>query len=207
MSIEKRGRQRFYQVNGEGVRAVHEWAAPFERFWTQHLTSIRARAKRRARELSTQEKSPMNMIEQDVQKLRVTKSETIAATPDVVWEAILHQMGPGAEFEPGKPTKMTLEAFPGGRWWRDLGDNTGHLWAHVQVIKPNKLLELSGPLFMSYAATSHIQYKLVPDGTKTRLEFVHTAIGLIPAEHSSSVGSGWGQQLTLIRGHAERSAR
>jgi hypothetical protein len=146
-------------------------------------------------------------IEQDVQTLLITKSETIAATPDVVWEALLYQMGPGTEFDPGKPMKMVLEAFPGGRWWRDLGNSTGHLWAHVQVIKPNKLLELCGPMFMSYAAASHIQYKLVPDGATTRLELVHTAIGLIPAEHSANVGSGWGQQLKRIREHAERSAR
>jgi uncharacterized protein YndB with AHSA1/START domain len=149
----------------------------------------------------------MTTIEQDVQTLHISKSETIAAPPDVVWEALLHQMGPGGEFEPGKSMNMVLEAHPGGRWWRDLGNGTGHLWAHVQVIKPNKLLELCGPMFMSYAAISHIQYKLVPDGAKTRLELVHTAIGLIPAEHSANVGSGWGQQLKMIRERAERSGR
>lgn len=149
----------------------------------------------------------MTTIEQDVKTLRIAKTEVIAATPDVVWEAILHMVGPGTEFEPGKSMNMKLEPFPGGRWYRDLGDGVGHLWGHVQVIKPGKLLELNGPMFMSYAAISHVQYKLVPDGAKTRLEFVHTAIGLIPAEHSAGVDSGWGQQLTKVRERAERSGR
>ena len=37
-----------------------------------------------------------------------------------------------------------LEAWPGGRWFRDLGNNAGHLWGHVRVIKPPALLEISG---------------------------------------------------------------
>ncbi|MDB5297277.1 MAG: hypothetical protein JWO31_3260, partial [Phycisphaerales bacterium] len=87
----------------------------------------------------------MTTIEQDVQTLRIAKTETIAAAPDVVWESLLHHMGPGTEFEPGRTMKMTFEAFPGGRWFRDLGDGAGHLWGHVQVIKPGKVLEMCGP--------------------------------------------------------------
>ena len=50
---------------------------------------------------------------------------------------------------------MKIEAWPGGRWFRALGNNTGHLWDHVQSIKPPKLLEIHGPLFMSTPAISH----------------------------------------------------
>lgn len=57
-----------------------------------------------------------------------------------------------------------------GGGFRDLGGcPEGHLWAHVQVIKPPKLLELSGPLFMSYPAANHHQYRLTEEGTSTRL--------------------------------------
>jgi DNA-binding transcriptional ArsR family regulator len=58
VSIEKRGRQRFYRVNGEGIRTVHEWAGRFERFWTHQMTSIKERAERRAREQSTPQEPP-----------------------------------------------------------------------------------------------------------------------------------------------------
>jgi DNA-binding transcriptional ArsR family regulator len=55
VSMQQRGRQRFYQVNGEGVRTIHEWTGRFERFWTHQLNSIKARAERRAREISASE--------------------------------------------------------------------------------------------------------------------------------------------------------
>jgi len=149
----------------------------------------------------------MNTIEEEVQTLNITKSEIIKASPEIVWEAMLYQIGPGCEFEPGKSMNFTLEAFPGGRWFRDLGNGVGHFWGHVQVIKPNKLLELCGPMFMSYAATSHVQYRLTPEGATTRLDIVHTAFGLIPLDHRTGVQEGWAHELKMIRERAERSAR
>jgi hypothetical protein len=98
---------------------------------------------------------------------------------------------------------MVLEAWPGGRWFRDLGKNSGHLWGHVQVIKPPTLLEISGPLFMSYAAANHVQYRLTPEGASTRLAFTHRAIGEIAADHRTGVVEGWSTLLDRIRQSAE----
>jgi uncharacterized protein YndB with AHSA1/START domain len=103
-----------------------------------------------------------------------------------------------------KDMKMKLEAWPGGRWFRDLGDNTGHLWGHVQVIKPPKLLELVGPTMMSYPAISHIQYRLCEQEGGTLLKFTHQAIGLIPADLQQNVSKGWGEMLEQIRAAAEK---
>ena len=36
---------------------------------------------------------------------------------------------------------MKIEAWPGGRWYRDLGDDNGHFWGNVQAIKQPTLLE------------------------------------------------------------------
>ena len=44
---------------------------------------------------------------------------------------------------------MKLEPWPGGRWFRDLGNDNGHFWGLVQAIKRPTLLEITGPLFMS----------------------------------------------------------
>ena len=142
--------------------------------------------------------------EQAVTTLEVTKEEEIAAPIDVVFETLLEQIGPRNEGGPGSPLPMKLEAWPGGRWYRDLGNNTGHLWGHVQVIKPPTLLEISGPLFMSYPAISHVQYRLTAEGPKTRLKFAHRAIGLITPEHREGVVKGWTAILTKIREAAER---
>lgn len=149
----------------------------------------------------------MKPIEQEVQTLRIAKSELIDAPADVVWEAVLHQLGPESDLNPTTPMNFVLEAFPGGRWYRDLGKGVGHLWGHVQVIKPGKVLEISGPLFMSFAATSHIQYKLSPEGTKTRLDFLHTAFGLIPDDVATGVQDGWGKNVQAIRERAEKTKR
>ena len=83
---------------------------------------------------------------------------------------------------------MVLEAWPGGRWYRDFEKNTGHFWGHVQVIKPPTLLEISGPLFMSYAAMNHVQYRLVAEGTATKLTLTrYRAVGEISPQHREGV--------------------
>ncbi|MGA2232104.1 MAG: SRPBCC domain-containing protein, partial [Tepidisphaeraceae bacterium] len=88
--------------------------------------------------------------------------------------------------------------------FRDLGNNTGHLWGHVQVIKPPKLLELVGPTMMSYPAISHIQYRLTEQAGGTLLKFTHQAIGLIPLDLEMNVTKGWGEMLEQIRAAAEK---
>src|SRR5215813_1890737 len=100
--------------------------------------------------------------------LNIRKEIDIDAPIKVAFAAMLEQLGP-ENANPYGPMPMKLEAWPGGRWFRDLGSNTGHLWGHVQVIKPPTLLEICGPLFMSYPVASHIQYRLVEQGQGTRL--------------------------------------
>lgn len=144
---------------------------------------------------------------QSIQTLQVVKELLIEAPVEVVFESVLEEIGSGIRREDGTPMPMKLEAWPGGRWYRDLGNNTGHFWGHVQVIKPPKLLELCGPLFMSYPAVSHVQYRLTPEGAGARLKLTHRAIGLIDPEHAAGVNQGWGQMLDNIRKNAARKRR
>jgi uncharacterized protein YndB with AHSA1/START domain len=135
----------------------------------------------------------------EIQTLNVLKDVVIDAPIDIVWESCLEEVGPAGTHGDGKPMPMTIELWPGGRWYRDLGNNTGHLWGHVQVIKPPKLLEITGPLFMSYPAISHVQYRLIPvDDGKTRLKLTHRAIGLIDPEHAKGVNVGWQEVIDSI---------
>ena len=141
----------------------------------------------------------------EIQTLSVLKDVVIDAPLDVVWESCLEEIGPAGTGGDGKPMPMKIELWPGGRWYRDLGDNAGHLWGHVQVIKPPKLLEITGPLFMSYPAISHVQYKLAPaDDGKTRLKLMHKAIGLIDPEHAKGVNEGWQEVINSITKIAAR---
>ncbi|HKV46315.1 MAG TPA: SRPBCC domain-containing protein [bacterium] len=138
-----------------------------------------------------------------IQALDVTKAEDITAAIDIVFETLLEQIGPLNETGPGSPLAMKLEPWPGGRWYRDLGNNAGHLWGHVQVIKPPTLLEICGPLFMSYPAISHVQYRLTAEGPMTRLTLTHRAIGQISPSHREGVSQGWDHILARIREGAE----
>src|ERR1700753_2014911 len=96
------------------------------------------------------------LADQEVRTFQVVKEEQIAASIDVVFESILEEIGPSHVLPDGTPMPMKIEPWPGGRWYRDLGNNTGHFWAHVQAIKAPSLLEFTGPLFMSFAATSNV---------------------------------------------------
>jgi hypothetical protein len=138
-----------------------------------------------------------------VSTLFVQKEIFIAAPLDIAFQALLEELGPANEIPGGAPMPMVLEAFPGGRWFRDLGAGSGHLWGHVQVIKPPALLEISGPLFMSYAAANHVQYRLTADGHGTKLTLTHRAIGEISAEHREGVIEGWTYGLNRIKQLAE----
>jgi hypothetical protein len=144
------------------------------------------------------------VAEQTIHTLEIVKEEEIAAPIDVVFETILEQMGPENE-TPEKKMPMVLEAWPGGRWYRDLGDGAGHFWGNVQSIKAPTLLEIWGPLFMSYPAVSNLQYRLTEENGVTRLKFVHRAMGSIA--HDSGVESGWGNMLARIRSAAVKNGR
>jgi uncharacterized protein YndB with AHSA1/START domain len=146
------------------------------------------------------------LTDESISNFSIVRERRIKAAPQIVWDALLAQIGPDGDMPDGTPFPMKLEPWPGGRWFRDLGGTAGHLWAHVQVIKPPRLLELAGPLFMSYPAISHVQYRLTEDGAGTTLVMTHKAIGLITAEHRDGVVEGWDHELDRIREKAERRA-
>lgn len=136
----------------------------------------------------------------------IERTIEIAAPTSVVFDSILAQLGPASEMPDGTPFPMKIEPWPGGRWFRDLGNDAGHFWGHVQVIKPPTLLEIRGPLFMSYPAINFLQYRLTAEGASTRLKLTHQAIGLIPADHRENVIEGWDHELKKIRESAERAS-
>jgi DNA-binding transcriptional ArsR family regulator len=46
VSMNRHGRQRLYRLNPQELKPVHDWIQNYERFWTQHLDRIKARAER-----------------------------------------------------------------------------------------------------------------------------------------------------------------
>ena len=147
--------------------------------------------------------------EQEIRTFEIVKEEAIAASIDIVFETLLEQLGPFNQTPEGASLAMKIEPWPGGRWYRDLGNNTGHFWGLVQAIKPPALLEICGPLFMSLPAISNVQYRLTEENGLTRLKFVHRAMGPIPRDYtegSRSMNAGWTDMLERIRKGAEGRA-
>lgn len=136
--------------------------------------------------------------------LNIVQEIHVAASLETTFEALLEQLGPGNAVMDGTPMPMRIEAWPGGRWYRDLGDGNGHFWATVQAIKRPTLLEFTGPLFMSYPVASNVQYRLSETDGGTLIKFYHKAFGLILEEHRKGVTGGWGTIHERVKKAAER---
>src|SRR5437660_7430572 len=135
--------------------------------------------------------------------LSVTEEIRVQAPIDVTFATLLEQLGPFNETPEGQAMNMKIEPWPGGRWYRDLGDGNGHFWGNVQAIKRPTLLEISGPLFMSYPVVSNVQYRLSEVDDGTLIQFRHSALGLIQEEHRKGVTKGWGHIHEGVRKRAE----
>ncbi len=135
--------------------------------------------------------------------LDIEQSTEVKADIGDVFKGVLYRLGKGNAGPDGSSLNMTLEEWAGGRWFRDRGEGIQHLWGHLQVIKPPVLIELSGPMFMSYPANNHLEVKVeeIPGGSRVTLR--HRAIGMIDPEHRKGIGEGWKHLLAEIRRDCE----
>jgi hypothetical protein len=134
----------------------------------------------------------------------VTQEIRVRASLNVTFAALLEQLGPSNEMPDGTPMPLKLEPWPGGRWFRDLGNGNGHYWATVQSIKRPTLLEFSGPLFMSSPVSNNVIYRLSEQNGETLIKFSHSAFGLISDDHKKGVTTGWNYIHEQVRKRAER---
>jgi hypothetical protein len=137
--------------------------------------------------------------------LSITEEIHVRSSLKSTFTALLEELGPSNQGHNGTPMPMVLEPWPGGRWFRDLGENNGHLWGHVQAIKQPTLLEITGPLMMSFAVASNIQYRLKEIDGGTLITFRHTAFGLFPDGYRDALSQGWRNISERVRRRVEKS--
>ncbi len=118
---------------------------------------------------------PATLTQLENMTLTIDDVIRVNAPIDITFESLIESLQDNAT--PQGPFPMKLEPWPGGRWYRDLGDNNGHFWAVVQAIKRPSLLEFSGPLMMSFASVSNVQYRLKEENGVTIVTFHHYAFG------------------------------
>lgn len=127
----------------------------------------------------------------------------VAAPIGKVFEALIYRMGEGNKGAENAPMPMVLEQRPGGRWYRDLGDDAGHLWGHVQSIRPPDLLEICGPLMMSMPVANNVIVRLKEDDGGTTLTFKHTAFGPVDPGWEPGMQEGWADWLNDVKTDCE----
>ena len=135
--------------------------------------------------------------------LTVTQEIQVRASLAATFAALLEEMGPENRNGEGQPMPMIIEPWPGGRWFRDLGNGNGHFWGNVQAIKRPTLLEFAGPLFASFPFVCNVQYRLSEADGGTLITFRHSALGFVSEDHKAGMNKGWASMHERVRRQAE----
>jgi hypothetical protein len=144
---------------------------------------------------------------QPIETVEIQNAIDIAAPIEIAFEAMLDELGPDAQMEDGTAMPFKLEAWPGGRWYRDLGRNSGHLWGHVQVIKPPTFARNLRTVDDVLSRNEPSSISLCRLAGRNEIEFVHRGMGLITFQHREGMPKGWANWIDKIRQRAERKAK
>ncbi len=137
--------------------------------------------------------------------LTITQEIHVNAPLNVTFDALIEELQNMVSSR--GPMPMKLEAWPGGRWYRDLGDNNGHFWAVVQAINRPTLLEFHGPLMMSFPVVSNVQYRLTEAKGGTLITFHHLAFGHVPEDFRTGATAGWAGFFERLTKRLEANAK
>lgn len=138
--------------------------------------------------------------------LDISQSIEIDAAIGDAYKVLIRRLSEDNSTPDNKAMPMVLEEWPGGRWFRDLGAGQGHLWGFVQVIKPPTLIEIHGPMFMSYAVAGHLQVRLTQISGGTELSLRHQVLGFVQDEHRQGVNQGWDFLLQSVKRLSEQAS-
>ncbi|HEX4322819.1 MAG TPA: metalloregulator ArsR/SmtB family transcription factor [Acidobacteriaceae bacterium] len=58
VTMVKRGQHRYYKLQAEPLKAVHDWAKMYERYWTHQINRIKERAEKKAMDRIERENRP-----------------------------------------------------------------------------------------------------------------------------------------------------
>jgi hypothetical protein len=131
--------------------------------------------------------------------LDISQSIEIGTAIGDAYKALIHRLSGENSTPDNKPMPMVLEEWPGGRWFRDLGNGQGHLWGFVQVIKPPTLIEIQGPMFMSYPVAGHLQLRLAQVAGGAELSLRHRVLGVVEESHREGITHGWDYFLNGVK--------
>ena len=102
-----------------------------------------------------------SVVSEGVQTLLIEKEVLIVAPLEIAFEALLEEIGPASEGPGGQP--MPMVSSPGREAAGSAISATTAATFGVTFKSSSRpaLLEISGPLFMSYPCMNHLQYRLM----------------------------------------------
>ncbi|MFT5515533.1 MAG: hypothetical protein ACI80V_001659 [Rhodothermales bacterium] len=136
----------------------------------------------------------------------ITQEVVVSAPIQQVYDGLLFRMAEGNKGPEDSAMPMVLERRPGGRWFRDLGEDAGHLWGHVQSIRPPTLLEIYGPLFISAPVSNNLLIRLTETDEGVSVVLKHTAHGPVQDGWADGVSEGWAKWLADVKTDCEAGA-
>ena len=145
----------------------------------------------------------MSNVSTQLPLLNIEQEIEINAAPGDVYRGLIAQLKSLDANEPGKTLDFELEEWPGGRWFRDLGNGSGHLWGFVQSIKPPHLLEIYGPMMMSFATANNLIIRIEPIANGAKVTLRHQCLGDVPEQYRDGMPDGWAKVLEGTKKRAE----
>jgi DNA-binding transcriptional ArsR family regulator len=58
VTMVKRGQHRYYKLQAEPLKTIHDWAKMYERYWTHQISRIKERAEKKAMDRIERENQP-----------------------------------------------------------------------------------------------------------------------------------------------------
>ena len=199
--VRREGRQIFYRTNPRRSGRCTNGRSTFERFWRHQLTRVkeRAEASDKGRNAEIDDRYQSRTL-----TLNLTEEIHVRASLEATFDALLEQMGPGNETPDGTPLPMTIEAAARRPLVSRSRRRQRPLLGHVQAIKRPTLLEITGPLFMSFPVVSNVQYRLKEVDGGTLITFRHSALGFVPGRLRKGLTRGW---TAAVRAYARGRPR
>ena len=100
--------------------------------------------------------------------------------------------------------EIEIKAAPGSVFRNMIAGLSAIMGGDGKLIKPPTLLEIYGPMMMSYPVAGHLQVRCAQIGGGTLVTLNHRAMGLIDPKHREGFPEGWGKILKSIKDASEK---
>jgi uncharacterized protein YndB with AHSA1/START domain len=127
----------------------------------------------------------------------------IAAPPEVVWRALMEDVGSWWPHSFSNDPRISMEPWIGGRFMEEW-DGGGALYALVTHIVDGKRLTISGAMGMQGARQYVKTYELEAAGDRTIVRTTASTLGDIPDEMREGYRAGGIELLDALKAYAEK---